>query len=145
MLGLRDYLTSGGKYPRFWGDFHMLPEQDQAELGKWANITLARASEFLSRIGHQPAVKITSGWRPASHNAAIGGSKGSRHCYCQAIDLWDPSKEIGQAAARAPELLEELGLWMESLVTTHAAHEPAGLWVHFQVLPPKSGNRIFIP
>ena len=114
------------------------------DLSANTNKIIARASELLSRAGITKAY-VTSGWRPKSINAAQGGSVNSQHIFCNAIDLFDPDKKIGQWCVQNVEALAEIGLWMESLLTTHASEDPQGRWVHLQDVPPKSGNRIFIP
>jgi hypothetical protein len=40
------------------------------------------------------------------------------------------------------QLLKETGLWLEHGNWTHYK---GGTWVHFQIVPPLSGKRIFIP
>ena len=111
------------------------------ELSNNANKIIARASELLSRAGIEKAY-ITSGYRPAPINAAAGGSPNSQHIYCNAIDIFDKDKSFGQWCTSNIESLIEIGLWMETLATTHAGDEP---WVHLQSISPKSGNRIFSP
>lgn len=40
------------------------------------------------------------------------------------------------------QLLKDTGLWLEHGCWTHC---DKGSWIHFQVVPPKSGHRIYIP
>jgi hypothetical protein len=143
MLNLTRYITSDGKYKGFLKSFEQLKDKEQFE--KDAKKVIARASEMLSRIGYTKKPVITSGWRPVEHNKAIGGSTNSRHCFCQAIDLWDPDEAIGKGSVLNLEAMTEIGLWMESLVKTHESKDPKGKWVHWQIVPPRSGNRIFLP
>lgn len=111
------------------------------ELSSNTDKIIARASELLSRFGEDRAV--TSGWRPKSINSATpGASPTSQHIYCNAIDIEDSKKTLGQWCIVNIEVLVELGLYMESLLTTHNSDNP---WVHLQDVPPKSGSRIFIP
>ena len=114
------------------------------EVSNNCNKTIARASELLSRMG-KSKVYVTSGWRPRSINSSVGGAPGSCHIYGAAIDISDPDKSIGDWCVNNVETLAEVGLWMESLSKTHASEDPRQRWVHLQVSPPKSGNRIFIP
>lgn len=81
-----------------------------------------------------------SGWRPPSLNATTpGASKTSLHMTGEAIDLNDPTGELGSWCMRAaPTVLTDLGLWME-----HQSATPG--WVHLQTRPPRSGARIFHP
>ena len=136
MITLKNFITSQNKYPNLW------TSDAWSEFKKDANKTIATASELLSRIGIDKVI-VSSGFRTAEINKAVGGSKNSKHLYCQAIDLYDPDLKIGKAIVDQVELLAELGLYMESLTTTHK--NPPHSWVHLQIVGPKSGNRIFIP
>lgn len=141
MLTIKEYITSGGKYPGFWEDFIVNPNKDQ--LAKNAAKIVALASEICSLAGVKPVV--TSGWRPESHNKKIGGSLKSKHIWCNAIDLWDPDKSLGEWCVANVEALVERGLYMESLIVTHKSQEKTGRWCHLQSEAPGSGNRIFMP
>lgn len=109
-----------------------------------ADKIIAKASELLHRIGVNKCF-ITSGWRPIDINKAEGGSPKSQHIYCRAIDIADPTKVIGLYCVENIEQLAEIGLWLESLVKTHASDNKQEWWVHLQTQPPKSGARIFLP
>lgn len=109
-----------------------------------AVVTVQRANELLARYiratGDNRPRRVNSGWRPAAVNAAIGGARRSNHTLGRAIDIADASKalkkwlmtEEGQAA------LVGTGLWME-----HPDATPS--WVHLQIVPPRSGRRVFQP
>ncbi len=102
-----------------------------------ARETLLRANRLLRRAGMMR--KVTSGWRPASINAAVpGAAKGSKHLSCLAIDLEDRNGALDAWCLAHPEILEELGLWLE-----HPDATPG--WCHLQIQPPRSGNRVFHP
>lgn len=62
--------------------------------------------------------------------------KKSRHLYGQAVDIYDPGLLITKWLKDNPSILEEAELWCE---------EGNSNWVHFQIVPPKSGNRWFLP
>lgn len=124
----------------YLGKFKDDPECDYDVL-KNAQVILAKASELLSRAGYK-VIKITSGFRPKSYNKQIGGSPTSKHCYGQAIDLWDPDKSLGHWCLENLNTLEELGLYMEDLSTTH---KDPHRWVHLTYVAPKSGKRVFLP
>lgn len=141
ILSLKDYITSRGKYPAAWDEFRALPNKE--ELEKAALLTIAKAAMICDMV--RVDAHVTSGWRSHSHNKAIGGSEKSKHLYCQAIDLWDPAKRIGEWCVDNIEVLMEQGLYMESLTKTHAGDDYKKWWVHLQTVPPRSGNRIFLP
>lgn len=109
-----------------------------------ADKIIARSSELLNRIGIGKCY-VTSGWRPKSINAQVGGSLNSQHIYCNAIDISDPTGIMGKWCSENIESLAEIGLWMESLVATHKSEDKREWWVHLQSVAPKSGNRIFMP
>jgi len=81
---------------------------------------------------------ISSGYRPKKINQAVGGAKFSRHQTCQAADVIDSDGTLAAFVQQKNSALERAGLWVE-----HPAYTPG--WVHFQICPPKSGRRIFIP
>lgn len=91
---------------------------------------------------------VTSGLRTKSDQIRIYNQKGitdlnkipmgSRHLYGQAIDIFDPNRELQQWCLNNTDKLEEIGLWCEDF-----SHTPN--WSHFQTVPPKSGKRFFKP
>lgn len=102
-----------------------------------ASTTVVRANTLLERFGEDRIVN--SGWRPAEYNAGVpNASQTSKHITCQAIDLADPEGDLDEWCFDHPEVLVEIGLWQE-----HPAATPH--WVHIQVVPPKSGKRVFYP
>ena len=54
-------------------------------------------------------VVITSGYRTAAHNAAVGGSKSSRHLLGRAADFWVEDTPVASVAAYAETLLPARG------------------------------------
>lgn len=71
-------------------------------------------------------------------NAAIK----SNHLIGAAIDIDDDEKgTLWNWVKDNLKLLQEVGLWIEDPRWTHGN----GSWLHFQVVPPKSGKRIYIP
>lgn len=83
-------------------------------------------------------MKISSGYRPASVNKAVGGAKKSNHMMCLACDFQDKTGEIDEFCLDNLKLLKELGLYLES------PNHTVG-WCHVQLKAPSSGNRVFIP
>lgn len=108
-----------------------------AELLANAEIIVARANELLCLAGH--AGIVNSGWRPKTINASVpNASPRSRHLTCQAIDLADEDDTLDAWCLAHVELLEQLGLWLE-----HPQATPG--WCHLQIVPPRSGRRVFMP
>ena len=60
----------------------------------------------------------------------------SRHLYGQAVDISDPVLSLTKWLKANPEVLENAGLYCE---------QGNSNWVHFQIVPPKSGKRWFLP
>jgi hypothetical protein len=102
------------------------------------NVTklLIAVDKFLAN--YTKPVIISSGWRPKSYNAQIGGATSSNHITGLAIDLKDTDNRLFEYVLQNLELAKELGLYFE-----HKNWTPT--WVHIQLIAPKSGKRIFIP
>jgi hypothetical protein len=81
---------------------------------------------------------VSSGYRPAAINAAVGGAKASHHMTCAAADFVDTEGLLARWLISRLDVLEACALWMED-----PQHTPG--WTHCQIYPPKSGNRIFKP
>lgn len=60
----------------------------------------------------------------------------SKHLYGQAVDIADSGLNLTTWLKANPQILVDAQLWCE---------EGNANWVHFQILPPKSGNRWFLP
>jgi len=102
-----------------------------------ALVVVERANALLAEFGE--ARRITSGWRPKAINAATpGAAPFSRHMTAQAIDLADPHGDLDEWCLDHPEVLERIGLWQEHPSATKS-------WCHLQIVPPKSGRRVFYP
>lgn len=100
------------------------------------------------RSAYNKPMTVTSPLRTMAHHLEIYAKKGitdrskipmkSKHLYGQAVDIFDPKREL-QAWCKANEkFLADVGLWMEDFSATPN-------WVHFQVVPPASGKRWFMP
>ncbi len=121
----------------FMGRDEKFSKELTIDLQKNADKIVARASELLSAFGEKR--KVTSGWRPASINAATpGAAKRSLHMFCLAVDLEDKDGSLGRWCVENVERLIEIGLWLESPTRTPG-------WVHVQAMAPRSGSRIFMP
>ena len=81
---------------------------------------------------------VSSGYRPASLNAAAGGRPGSAHMTCEAIDIADANGELKKWLVANPSTLEDLDLYQEDPTVTTT-------WVHLQTRKTASGKRIFLP
>lgn len=95
-----------------------------------------KVNKLLDAFGSQR--KVTSGYRPASVNAAVGGAKRSNHMLCKACDLEDKDGKLDAWCYDNQHKLAEIGLWLE-----HPTATPG--WCHVQTVPPKSGVRVFRP
>jgi len=91
---------------------------------------------------------VTSGYRSKEDQIRIYAQKGitdlskipmgSQHLKGAAVDIYDPKKEMQAWVLQNVKVLEEVGLWCEDFSATKN-------WIHFQIFPPKSGKRFFMP
>ena len=86
------------------------------------------------REAYGKSIIITSGSRCEKHNKKIGGSKNSNHVKGLALDLMrtDALEDFSL------KNLETLDIYIEDLAYTKN-------WIHVQIVPPKSKQRIFKP
>lgn len=114
--------------------------------------TVERVNQLLARAeldGIEPArdqvtrTAVASGWRtPAINDATANSATGSNHLTGAAVDLQDDGdRHLARWCLANLDVLEEIGLWMERPQWTGGA-DP---WVHLQIVPPKSGHRVYIP
>lgn len=107
------------------------------ELKQNAQTTVDKANALLERFGQRR--DITSGWRPTAVNKLVSGAAArSNHMRCCAVDLADPDGDLDEWCLAHPHILMEVGLWQEHPASTKG-------WCHVQIVPPKSGNRVFYP
>lgn len=100
--------------------------------------TVAAANRLLERFG-EPSRDLTSGWRPEEVNARVtGAAKRSQHTRCCAIDIADPDGDLDNWCMEHRDVLVDLGLYLEHPSATNG-------WCHVQIVPPRSGNRVFLP
>jgi uncharacterized protein YcbK (DUF882 family) len=86
---------------------------------------------------------ITSGLRSDEKQAELiaqgkTNAVHSKHLAGAAADIYDPDGKLKEFIMGNLRVLETIGLWAE-----HPDHTNG--WVHVQMMPPKSGKRIFIP
>jgi hypothetical protein len=97
-----------------------------SEIQNNAQDLLNRVNALLNELGVD-SVKVTSGWRPAGINKAIGGSSRSYHLVGKAVDLRDNARqEFATLLIKNNSLLHKYGLWLESPDATRGNTN----WVH---------------
>jgi uncharacterized protein YcbK (DUF882 family) len=80
---------------------------------------------------------VTSGLRSPQDQARINPkAPKSKHLIGAACDISDPKGELMAWCRSNERRLEQIGLWMEAGTKG---------WVHFQIVPPRSGARFFLP
>ena len=113
------------------------PDELTDTLHKNAEQTVASVNVLLGFFGEHR--KVNSGWRPATINASTpGAAVKSKHMTCQACDLDDPEGDLDEWCLAHPDILTKIGLWQEHPASTKG-------WTHVQIVPPRSGNRVFYP
>ena len=82
-------------------------------------------------------VHITSGYRTAAHNTAVGGSKSSQHLLGRAADIWVEGTTVEAVAAYAESLLVNRG--GIGIYPKDAKHPDRTTgWIHIDTRPNKS-------
>ena len=104
-----------------------------------AQVTVDRVNTLLERANAGSTHTVRSGWRPWTLNAATpGASTTSKHLSGSAVDIADNDRYLADWCAANQVDLVVAELWCEDFRYTPT-------WVHFQIVPPKSGKRIYIP
>lgn len=86
---------------------HPLSSEQELNLSK-----LHVAVNEIRKAYGKPMV-VTSGYRPATINAAVGGATRSAHMECLAVDFRDTDESLDKWCLDNQALLEQLGLWLE--------------------------------
>jgi hypothetical protein len=82
---------------------------------------------------------VNSGWRPLAVNQGTSNAAPrSKHIHCLACDLHDPDGDLDDWCMKNQDKLEAIGLWIEHPSATKG-------WCHVQIVPPRSGARVFYP
>jgi len=91
------------------------------------------------RAAYGQPMRVNSGWRPAAINEATSNAaKGSNHLWGLAVDIADPDGSLWKWTLFNLDLMQKLGIYMEDKRWTPT-------WVHYQIVPPGSKKRIYIP
>lgn len=115
----------------------LYPTEYTAEISANLDKLLPIINKIQEAYGKQ--FKVNSGWRPAAVNAGTPGAAAhSRHMEGLAVDIADADGSIMRWTLANLQLMKDLGVSMEDWRWTPT-------WTHYQCVPPKSGNRIFIP
>jgi uncharacterized protein YcbK (DUF882 family) len=95
------------------------------------------------REAYNTPMIVTSGLRSDEQQLALiaagkSDAKGSKHLTGQAVDILDSDRKLRDWVLANMDLMETIGFWFEDF-----DHTPN--WIHFQIVPPGSGKRVFIP
>ena len=95
---------------------------------------------------------VTSGLRSDEKQAELikqgkSTARLSNHLFGCAVDVLDSDGQIAEWVMLNLDACKRIGLWMESFESIEKLALKYGTrrWAHFQIKPPKSGNRVFIP
>lgn len=115
--------------------------QTNREIDYNLNVLLERMNTVRAAYG-KPMV-VTSGLRSESQQQQLikeGKSTAtkSNHLMGKACDIKDSDGRLADWIKKHIDLMIQIGLWFEDFDYTEG-------WVHFQIVPPKSGKRFFIP
>ena len=106
-----------------------------------ANLLLSAAASDGVYLEVHPVTRslVSSGWRPPAVNALTpGAAVRSKHMNCEAIDLYDSEGDLDAWCMDNLYKLEGFKLWLEHPGATKG-------WCHLQIIPPRSGNRVYYP
>lgn len=133
-LTLDAWITSSGKYM----DRAKSPELTY-EVKSAAMVLVDKINELGRRL-NLGTLEVSSGFRPIVVNANIkGAAKSSGHTKGMAVDFSDKDGKLKALVASKPEILRELGLFME-------APEATLTWLHLDYINrPDRPNRQFKP
>lgn len=114
-------------------------EEEKSNIIKLAE-RLDKARELLNKpftvnVWIRPTTIDPKTGKQVDYNALVGGAKNSQHRLGLAVDLEVKGMVASEVRAALKPHLEEINLYMEDDVS----------WCHFQLSPPRSGNRIFKP
>ena len=124
------------------GDYKLEDQTDEIQ----KNLAILLPHVNIIRAAWGKPMIVTSGLRTLADHLRIYAAKGitdpakipmkSRHLIGAAVDVSDPKLELTAWLKANPQHLELAELWCE---------EGNKNWTHFQIVPPASGNRWFLP
>lgn len=126
-----DILTTEGRY-----EDRIDSEECTTSVRANAADLAERVSKLCDLLGVKP--RITSGFRTIEANRKAGGARSSNHLKGMAVDLADSDGSIANHILADPSLLITCDLYLENPKYTKG-------WIHVQLVPPKSGLRVFTP
>lgn len=107
------------------------------EIANNLDVLINKVSLFRGRYGKP--MKVTSGLRSQADQLRINPkAPKSKHLIGAAVDIQDKDGAIKSFILNNVTILSEIGLYCEDFNSTPG-------WVHFQILPPKSGKHVFLP
>lgn len=113
-------------------------------------VLFSRLGELQKAFGKE--FTVTSGLRSAEKQQALidAGKTNARfslHLAGAAADILDSDGALAEYCKSNLKLLEVIGLWIEDVdvIAKLAKQYKTDRWVHFQILAPRSGKRMFIP
>jgi hypothetical protein len=132
-------VTTKGNFMYKVEDFNEHNYPTNEEIDKNLKILCDRINALCEAFGKYPFV--TSGLRSeAQQNGLIAdgksNSKKSKHLMGAAADLFDPDGKFKQWVSEHLDIAEQIGLWFEQF-------DKCPNWIHCQILPPNSGNRVY--
>lgn len=93
------------------------------------------------RQAYGKPMKVNDGYRRPEDQPKNAASK-SNHLIGAAVDIDDDDSLFMWNWVKANlQLMKDIGFWFEDPRWTHGN----GTWMHFQICPPKSGKRIYVP
>lgn len=153
MITVDDYFTGpdGVRRDQVYAA-ELQPDSVAKEIFGNAQATVDRWNLLLTHFySENPSAKrrwIHSGWRPKAINASTpGAAPKSTHLTGEALDasdadrmlaIWMVGNELAAKKLGVPSYAAKIGLWFEDPRTTPT-------WLHGQIIPPHSLNRIYIP
>lgn len=94
------------------------PNDITQEIRDNATVLLEKINALLKDLGVTD-IKVSSGWRPPSINAALANSaKKSLHMIGKACDISDKDHTLSDAILKQPDLLKKYNLWIEDPTAT---------------------------